>query len=233
MKSPEVDTLYDDVVALMDSQSLIKAPSHPVRQLAYRIEKILKLHSIAATATTGHGPGGRHDNDFLDFRAISIYPTADEVRSMDEPFLQRLDDVFDVPRESRAATYLSWLYRLLREDMLADMRDDLAIAWGQKKGRRKPLRLGGLSLVGFGDGNKMRVDPLALQLQCEDGIVFPRSTDQKDRKSFLEGSGKSFMKNNSMGVLCRNNDIVAFGCLIRNVDLLLEKTPTVSSSSST
>ncbi|KJK78565.1 hypothetical protein H634G_06263 [Metarhizium anisopliae BRIP 53293] len=227
MKSPELDTLYGDVVALMDSQSLIRAASHPVRKLAYRIEKILKLHSIAATATTGHGPGGRHDNDFLDFRAISIYPTADEVRSMDEPFLQRLDDVFDVPRESRSATYLSWLYRLLREDMLADMRDNLAIAWGQKKGRRKPPRLGGLSLIGFGDGSKTRVDPLALQLQCEDGIVFPRSIDKRDRKTFLEGSGKSFMKNNSIGVLCRNNDIIAFGCLIRNVDLLLKKTPTV------
>ncbi|KFG84658.1 putative nonsense-mediated mRNA decay protein [Metarhizium anisopliae] len=227
MKSPELDTLYGDVLALMDSQSLIRAASHPVRKLAYRIEKILKLHSIAATATTGHGPGGRHDNDLLDFRAISIYPTADEVRSMDEPFLQRLDDVFDVPRESRSATYLSWLYRLLREDMLADMRDNLAIAWGQKKGRRKPPRLGGLSLVGFGDGSKTRVDPLALQLQCEDGIVFPRSIDKRDRKTFLEGSGKSFMKHNSIGVLCRNNDIIAFGCLIRNVDLLLKKTPTV------
>ncbi|KHN99716.1 CbxX/CfqX [Metarhizium album ARSEF 1941] len=226
MKTPDLNTQYSDITALMDKKSLIKASSHPVRQLAYRIEKILKLHSIADVVNTGHSPGGRHDNDFLDFRAISIYPTADEVLSVAEPFLQQSDDVFDSPRESRAATYLSWLFRLLREDMLADMREYLAVAWGQKKGRRIPLQLGGLRLAGFNNVSDKHVDPLALRLQCEVGIVFPPSCSKENRKDFLESS-KSFMKHNSMGALCRNNEIIAFGCLIRDVDLLLKKPPIV------
>ncbi|KND87314.1 NFX1-type zinc finger-containing protein 1 [Tolypocladium ophioglossoides CBS 100239] len=226
MKSPDLEVPYQDVVSLMNGKSLLASPSHPVRQLAYRIEKVLKLHSIAATASTTCGPGGRHDNDFTDFRSISIFPTADEILSADEPFLQRLDDVFSTSRESLAATYLEWLFRLLREDMLADLREDLCVAWGQKKGKRSTLRLGKLSLVGFGGDDKKRVDPFSVSLQCEDGIVFPRGLDQKAKKKFLENT-KSFVKHNSLGALCRNNDIVAFGSIVRNNEQLLTAPPTI------
>ncbi len=32
-------------------------------------------------------PGGRHDNDFVNFREIAIYPTGDELLSTLRPFL--------------------------------------------------------------------------------------------------------------------------------------------------
>lgn len=53
---------------------------------------------------------------------------ADEIRSTEEPFLQRLDDVFATPDESRARSYRDWLFRLLREDMLTELREDLRVA---------------------------------------------------------------------------------------------------------
>lgn len=226
INSQDLEVAYRDVAELMDGQMLLNSPSHPVRQLAYRVVKVLRVHSIVSTTHSGYSAGGRHDNDFSDFRVISIFPTADEVRSTEEPFLQRLDDVFEAPRESRAVTYLEWLFRLLREDMLADLREDLAVAWGQKKRARKPLCLGNMSLVGFGTNDKKRIDPFSLSLRCEEGIVFPRKVGQKARKKFLEDS-KSFMKHNSLGALCRGNDIIAFGSIMRNVDMLAKDPPTV------
>ncbi|GAO16373.1 hypothetical protein UVI_02049720 [Ustilaginoidea virens] len=225
-KCPELETPFGDVVALMDRKALLQSTLHPVRQVAYRIEKVLSLHSVAAVVNVDHGPGGRHDNDFSDFRAISLFPTADEIRCKEIPFLQRFDDVFDGPRESRAADYLSWLFRLLREDMLAEMREDLAVAWGQKTARRKPFWLGGLSLLGFGEDSGRRHDPLVLRLKCRDGIVFPRLVGRQSRKKFLEDS-KSFMRHKATGVICRGDDIVAFGSVVRNIDLLLTQPPTI------
>lgn len=40
-----------------------------------------------------------------------------------------------MPAETRIAAHLENQFRLLREDMLSELRDDIQIARGQKKGR--------------------------------------------------------------------------------------------------
>lgn len=110
--------------------------------------------------------------------------------------------------------------------MLADLREDLAVAWGKSKGTRRPLRLGKMSLAGLGTNNTKRIDPYSLSLRCEEGIIFPRMVGQKARKKFVEDS-KSFVKHNSLGALCRGDEIIAFGSIMRNVDMLAKDPPIV------
>ncbi|KAL7793693.1 P-loop containing nucleoside triphosphate hydrolase protein [Trichoderma ceciliae] len=227
--SPEVQALSHDVESLTGSISLSQSPLEAVRMLGYRIEKVIELRKGSATASirTNYSPGGRHDNDFADFRQISIFPTADEVGSKDDPFLQRLDDVFEVPRESRARNHLDWLFRLLREDMLADLREDLQIAWGQKKARRKPLCLGGLSLVDYDVGTSRFAKPFTLVLQCREGITFPQGKRTADAKKRYLDEYKHFVKHNSVGALCWDKTIIAFGSIIREVEWLILDPPTI------
>ncbi|KAL7934607.1 P-loop containing nucleoside triphosphate hydrolase protein [Trichoderma chlorosporum] len=227
--SPNIQVLSPDVESLMRSHSLTKSPSEEARSLGYRIEKVIQLRSGPATASvdTNYSPGGRHDNDFADFRQISIFPTADEVSSKQEPFLQRLDDVFEIPRESRTSNYISWLFRLLREDMLADLREDLQIAWGQKKAKYKPLCLGGLNLIGYDLGAFNREKPFTLMVQCHEGIVFPQNKRSPEAKKKYLDEFRNFVKYGSIGTLCLDKSIIAFGSIIREVDWLIRDPPVV------
>ncbi|KAL7906401.1 P-loop containing nucleoside triphosphate hydrolase protein [Trichoderma velutinum] len=227
--SPDIQVLAHDVESLMRSFSLTKSPLEEVRTLGYRIEKVIQLRKGPATASIkmNYSPGGRHDNDFADFRKISIFPTADEVSSKEEPFLQRLDDVFEIPRDTRTSSYISWLFRLLREDMLADLREDLQIAWGQKKAKYKPLCLGGLNLASYDLGSSTRAKPFTLMVQCREGIIFPPNKRSPEaRKKFLE-EYKNFVKHGSIGALCLKKDIIAFGSIVREVDGLIKDPPVV------
>ncbi|KAF7561335.1 hypothetical protein G7046_g2807 [Stylonectria norvegica] len=223
---PELESQKADVEALMETKCLIEAQSHQVRSIGYRIEKILLMRFQPGASSDGTSPGGRHDNDFADFRQISIYPTTDEFLSTQEPYLQRLDDAFEVPMETRAQNHLDWLFRLLREDMLAELRDDLKIAMGTKKGRRQPLCLGQLLLVGVPDTSSQRLRPFVLHVACGTGVRFPNHMPMKKKKKFLTDH-KNFMKHASFGVLCCEGNIVAFGSLVRDVDMLLKEPPVV------
>ncbi|CAM1502642.1 Fc.00g074180.m01.CDS01 [Cosmosporella sp. VM-42] len=223
---PELETHKREVETLMEGNSLLGALSHEVRTIAYRIQKVIRVRSQAGVVSQGASPGGRHDNDFADFRQISIYPTTDEFLSTEEPFLQRLDDAFEAPMELRAQTHLDWLFRLLREDMVGELREDLNIAMGKKKGRRTPISLGHMRFVGADVGNIGRIKPCAVQVACGSGVNFPKKLSQEKKKKFLTDT-KNFLKHNSFGALCYDSGIVAFGSLVRDVDQLAKLPPVV------
>ena len=68
---------------------------------------ILASSLTSANADFGQGPGGRHDNDFEDFRAISILPTANEIASTERAFLRPADVLNDHnTKESRISIHL-------------------------------------------------------------------------------------------------------------------------------
>lgn len=52
------------------------------------------------------GPGGRHDNDFADFRRISIFPTRDELSSTIPPFFRLAKEIANVDPAERIGVYL-------------------------------------------------------------------------------------------------------------------------------
>lgn len=61
-----------------------------IRSLGYGIQHVLQAKS-AGQETEVFGPGGRHDNDHVDYRKITIYPTTDELLSTERPFYRRAD----------------------------------------------------------------------------------------------------------------------------------------------
>ncbi|KAF5657235.1 DNA dependent ATPase DNA helicase B [Fusarium heterosporum] len=220
------------VEEMMERKSLLASQSPEVRKIAYRIENVIKIFSQPVVVANSITPGGRHDNDHFDFRQISIYPTSDELLSTDPPYLQRLADVFDTPMDIRSQSYRDWLFRLLREDMLSELREDLQAAMGQKKSGRRPVALGQLRLVGIdhkndrGTRNNRTMPPYTLYAACNEGVNFPCKLPKGEKKRFVSDA-KHFMKNDSFGALCWNGEIIAFGSLVRDDENLLRTPPVV------
>jgi len=110
---------------------------------------------VAAAADRRHAahvtqwPGGRHSNDHVDFRQISIVPTVDELSPSQDPFLPRVDRVETFLAEDKQTQLLDRQFRLLREDMIRSVRDAL--------GKGVPFYLP-VALVGLEDhGYRRRV----------------------------------------------------------------------------
>jgi hypothetical protein len=207
-------------------RSLIESPSHEIRTLGYKIEHVLRAKSSPAPADPGCAPGGRHDNDFPDFRRVAIYPTADEFVSTERPFYRRADAIAEAQQEHRVAMHLDNQFRLLREDMLAELRDGLQIARGQKKGRRSALVLRKLSADGITCGDEKRWKPCALALRCQSGLEQLTNLSPSQRKVFLS-ENKNFLKHQSFGCLTCGEEIVAFATVDRNIDALIMQPPLI------
>ncbi|KAK0650649.1 NFX1-type zinc finger-containing protein 1 [Lasiodiplodia hormozganensis] len=207
------------------SERFTKSDNGDLRSLGYRIKHVLHTKSVGATPASS-GPGGRHDNDFTDFRQIAIYPTEHELVSKERPFYRRADAVDEAPPDQRAGIHLDNQFRLLREDMLAELREDLKISQS-KKGRRKNLRLRGLSLAGFHCGAEKRRQAFSITVRCTSGLERLTEVPLSKRKSFLN-EDKKFLKHQSFGCLMNNDQVVAFATLERVQDNLLRDPPIVT-----
>ena len=78
-------------------------------------------------------PGGRHDNDFLNYRDIAIVPTSEEIACPVRPYLplaSKENRFAEIP--SNAAYLLDSQFRLLREDFLSPLRQAAAAASAKK-----------------------------------------------------------------------------------------------------
>lgn len=136
--------------AISDGQQFRDSTDHATRELGYKIQRIVQLRSSPDTNESSDvdGPGGRHDNDFADFRRIQIYPTTDELLSTRLPFYRTAQEVVEVASEQRGGAHLDNQFRLMIEDMLAELRDDIQVTTKKKTGRRTAFVLGGLDPCG-------------------------------------------------------------------------------------
>jgi hypothetical protein len=137
MMPTETAACYRKVAEDKATLGLLLNLSHPDgKAMGQRIQKVLSTSTAVAHPESGYCPGGRHDNDFVDFREISILPTANEIASTDRPFL-RPSSALDDPDtlDVRAALYLDNQFRLLREDMLYDLREEMNMVLGLKNGK--------------------------------------------------------------------------------------------------
>ena len=216
----------DDAKKVIKDRSLVNSSSPSIRTLAYNIERILRVRSSPALVDLDFSPGGRHDNDFAEFWKIAIYPTADEFMSTRRPFYRRAEEISNMPTETRIGAHLDNQFRLLREDMISELRDDIQIARGQKKGRRSVTLLRELTMRGIRctDGNRLK--PFALSLACQKGLNPLYSYTPADRKSYLL-ENRQFFKHQAFGCLLHAGDIIAFGTVERDVDKLCLDPPEV------
>lgn len=208
------------------SKVFIKSEVAQIRSLGYRIQHVLQAKS-AGQETEVFGPGGRHDNDHVDYRKITIYPTADELLSAERPFYRRADALAEKPFESRPGVHLDNQFRLLREDFLAELREDLKASQGKAKSRRPRTRLQGLALAGVHCGTDKFKVQAALALSVARGLERLSDVPPAERKRFLSENPK-FLKHQSFGCVVDQGNIVAFATLVRADDLLTRTEPLIA-----
>lgn len=205
---------------------LLKSSSLPVRTTAQRIKLIAETLAVGSTVEE-YGPGGRHDNDFVNFRNISILPTADELMSTQFPYLRASATVDDPDSTaSRVATHLDNQFRLLREDMLYEMREELQVALGMKKGKYRGLVIDGLKLIGIHHESNGKLCKWGLVMQCQNDFWQLKKLKPADRKKHLADNRQIF-KHGSLTCLLIDDQVTAFPSVDRDEDLLSHKPPIV------
>ncbi|KIY50066.1 P-loop containing nucleoside triphosphate hydrolase protein [Fistulina hepatica ATCC 64428] len=210
--------------------SLLNSEQLGVRTIAAKIQHIVSSQGVGLSADVDieHGPGGRHDNDFVDFRQISILPTADEIVCRADPFL-RQSAILDDPEtaSNRVAIYLDNQFRLLREDMLNEMREELKIASGKVQGRKhRSFIATGLKIQDVHCGPDDHRTKWALTLQCSQDLPQLVKLTGKKRKAYLIDNRTRFLRHQSLACLIEGDaEIVAFATINRDEDLLVEVPP--------
>lgn len=197
------------------------------RSIGNKIKHIVAVHNVATPVSGDHGPGGRHDNDFPDFRNIAILPTADEIASSEPPFLRPISQMEDPEAKStRLATYLDNQFRLLREDMIYEMREELSIALGKKKGRHRGLVIEGFTLIGVHCGKPDRRCNWGIALQCNEDLPHFKGIEPQNRRKYLSDNRK-ILKHQSLACLIIDKEIASFAIVNRDEDQLILNPPVI------
>jgi hypothetical protein len=210
---------------------LLGSPYLEVRVLGQKIKNTISVLSSSPSTTLTQDditPGGRHDNDFAEFREIAILPTADELASSEPPFL-RPSSALDDPctEESRQAIYLDNQFRLLREDMIYEMREELQILLGHQKGKKhRGLVVEGLYLCGCDLGTSDRCKKWSLVFQCNNQFRDLSKVKPAKRKDWLKEHPR-FLKHQSLTSLIVDGKVLAFPTIRRDEDLLLMSKPQI------
>lgn len=137
--------------------------------------------------------------------------------SSDPPFLRFASEIEEFEDKERLTTHLDNQFRLLREDMLHDLRQELT---GQNK--RKGQRIGGLRLIGVGFDDK---NQWALEFECSKGLSFlPKQKDHGLRQASLE-KHKKVLPHGSLTCVFADGSVVGLGIIWRREDKLAEDVP--------
>ncbi|KAL9620613.1 MAG: hypothetical protein Q9160_004867 [Pyrenula sp. 1 TL-2023] len=203
--------------------SFLRSALPETRILGHKIENFLNT-TTKSSVGAGAEPGGRHDNDFANFRQIAILPTANEIHSDERPFYRRADFIEQVDGEDRITVHLDNQFRLLREDLLGELRNDLQIALGRKKGKRTNYAAQSLSFEGIECGSESKRQQCSLLLRCNADFPQLRGLSVAQRKDFVKNNFY-FMKDRSFGGLVDENGLIAFATLARDEELLARDPP--------
>ena len=134
--------------------------------------------------------------------------------------------MFTSDPEKRVATHLDNQFRLLREDMLGELREDLDAARGKQRRYRNSPHLKGLAFYGVNCGTSRRQRPATVAFICDQGLPHLPNFKKEDRKKYYMNH-KTLLKHQSFGCLLCSNEIIAFATVERNEDLLSEQPPIV------
>ncbi|KAF8842005.1 P-loop containing nucleoside triphosphate hydrolase protein [Paxillus ammoniavirescens] len=211
---------------------LLGSDQPALRAAASLIKEFLSTTPLAVTSGP-EGPGGRYDNDHINFRDVSIIPTAEEAQCTKAAFFRHAS-ILDDPdaKETRIEDYLDNTFRLLREDMLHELREELQFILpnkGQKGGQQRGVMIEGLRLVDVYTGADGRHTPYGLVLQCDADLKIFNGVKDEDRKTFLTKGhcGSKFLSNQSLACLLVDGQILSFGTIQRVEELMAKKPPSV------
>ena len=212
----------------------LTSSDHPeVRAAGNLIKEIISTASVTSAASIPDGPGGRHDNDFINFRDISIVPTADEVQCTKKAFFRHAS-LLDDPngKETRIADYLDNTFRLLREDMLHEMKEELQpILTKNSKKTQRGVVIERLSIVGVytGPDDRKTRTVQGIVLQCKEDFKVFHNVKDSERVTFLKKDprGSKFLSHQSLVCLIADGHLLTLGTVLRAEELLAKKPPSV------
>ncbi|KAL4079909.1 P-loop containing nucleoside triphosphate hydrolase protein [Scleroderma yunnanense] len=209
---------------------ILTSDQQEIREAGYLIKHILGATSAASVAEGSEAPGGRHDNDFADFRKIAIIPTADELLSQRRPALRPVS-LLDDPdgKETRVADYLDIMFRLLREDMMHELKEEVDIALKKKQGRHRGLVIPAVKLIGVYACPDKPNTHWGIMLQCYADLPIFQYVKGGDRKAFLTKDHRrsKLLRHQSLACIVADNTILSLGVIHRDEELLAKKPPVV------
>ena len=119
-------TLLEDHVIKQIKEACVQSTISTVKQYGSKMNSLAHGAKYLQADPTDV-PGGRHDNDHANFRQIQIMPTAEEIVSTASPYLVRSADLQEAVYTEEADTcYLDRQFRLLREDIVGPLREEVA-----------------------------------------------------------------------------------------------------------
>lgn len=250
-KLPDDTPDYEDLRRVSEDEwileQLLKSSSNEARTLAYKLQQALTTPEAGVANTAEEQPGGRHDNDHAEIRSIAIMPTANELLSTAAPFLRTASYLSDPEAAaSRTVSHIDNQFRLLREDILGEVREEMKIALGEKKGRHRGLVLrvqfGGILVPDTSRGL------VGIMLECPDGIGLPKnlgdetqkkrgdpkdpknmpkiSNGAKKREEYLK-TNRNIIKHQSLSCLVVDNRVITFLLVHRDEHLLAQTLPVI------
>lgn len=199
---------------------LLKSPDGETRNLGQKIKHALPLDPADLQNDADERPGGRHNNDYADHRQVCIMPTADELLSKDRPFFRTaafIDDPKNV--SSLCSIHLDNQFRLLREDMLGEIRDELKILTGKKAGHHKGIIVDGLYVAGVEMGNAKKRQPWGVVLNCKQELPQLKNIPLMKRKSFLVDN-RHILRQGNLACLLIDDEPTAFPTIHRDEEAL-------------
>jgi hypothetical protein len=203
---------------------LFNSPRLDVRIIGQKIVHVLNTVT-APTTFQGDGPGGRHDNDFTEIRKISIMPTPDEIATEEDPYLRQAIEIDDCPNSDRLSMHIDNQFRLLREDMLRDLREELQVAQGSKQGRRKGVLIDRLFVEGLECDKRQ---PWAIRLECSDDVPQLKNLKKPDDRKKWVTDHYNWLKHQSVACLVADGEMCVLGKINRNENLLAHKPPIIT-----
>ncbi|RYC54853.1 hypothetical protein CHU98_g11354 [Xylaria longipes] len=234
LPSPQSNDFRATAKSILQEGSLLTSCSPKTERLLRQIKSIVAPFSTPGTGllpTDGPLPGGRHDNDFTNYRDIAILPTRDELLSTERPFYLHASSIAEADASNRTLMHFDNQFRLLREDMIGDMQEEFRNVTSRQQTRGfRNIFIPKLSFEGC-DRVAMMKRPCTLLLQCEEDILSENLEIQGNNT--LENRKKAvkrvyaFLKHQSFGCLVSGNNILGFTSIDRNEDQLARNPPRI------
>lgn len=186
----------------------------------YKIKSIADAGSMPNVSASDEGPGGRHDNDSADISEISILPTINELECPNEPYLRRATEIEIIKHPSRLQAHIDNQFRLLREDMLRELKEELQSLKEPSKRKRKSLVISNLTMVGVKNNDK---DCWSLKLQSALDILPPGPG--KDRLERVKKLSRNFLRHEAVCCIVTDGRPLILVSLDRDEVNLAEEPP--------
>jgi hypothetical protein len=191
--------------------------------LGQRIQRVYALHQTATSRKYQQTFQPHHDNDFQNFKDVGIFPTLQEVMSDAKPRIWRAAEVFEEPDPIRRLyIYLANLFRLYRQDWIADIKEQVQAALGKETGVARAITTLKVKMTGVSCRDSYRKNgqhPWSLKLECSETLPELKDLGPEQRKTFIKDD-PDFMPDGGLAFVVADGKPVAIVKILRDEALL-------------